>query len=169
MKQILLQWDLANWSRHTLIKSSELDNDYVVSAIMWIIKSPEWYVYLTRNKRWWDLPWGHVDPGEHYMDSLYREFEEEAWSKISWTVKLWWYNAYDSDEPLSNWHGGFYPIKSCIPFYIWKSTWEEFKPYWEEVIESCRLPIQEVIEMVSSEVDRTVLKNILEMWLLFEN
>ena len=118
----------------------------------------EWKIYLTKNHRGWELPWGHIEKSENFDEALDREMAEEIWTKIK-TKKLFGYKKYKNYEKVKNRDWGFYPFPySYILFYIWKATWENYKIDCPDILDYGLFTIEEALKKVESEWTRKIIE-----------
>lgn len=61
---------------------SSVTDDKVISAVIGLVFDVSGKLLLIKNKRGWDYPGGHVEPGETPEEALQREVMEEASIKI---------------------------------------------------------------------------------------
>lgn len=79
-------------------------------------------VVLTRTKRGWEMPGGHLEPGETVQEALFREAHEES-GYTPEQYKLFGYRKITSKNPISARTGRIYPHPvSYIPHFIAKSN-----------------------------------------------
>jgi hypothetical protein len=75
-------------------------------------------ILLTKNSRWWELAWWHIDDWENVIESLHREIKEEVWADVV-SHKLIWHYKLNPLKPVLRKNGGYYPFpNSYIPFYL---------------------------------------------------
>lgn len=75
-------------------------------------------IVLTRNRRGWEMPGGHIEPGETLEDTLKREALEEG-GYVPSRYRLYGYRRVSSIRPVPNdHHGGVYPPVTYIAHYI---------------------------------------------------
>ena len=64
-----------------------------ITSVTWFSYSQS-DIYITRNKRWWEIPAGHIEEWETPIDSLHREIKEEIWWKILKENYVWFYKVF---------------------------------------------------------------------------
>lgn len=107
--------------------------------------------FLTKNHRWRELPWWHIENWESYFESINREVEEEVWTKIK-SLEYFGYKKIIHNKPVKNRNWWFYPFPNgYILFYIWESTWEIFNFSWDETIDSWLFTYEESIKLLFNE------------------
>lgn len=118
----------------------------------------EWKIYLTKNRRGWELPGWHIEKWEDFDQALQREMQEEAWTRVK-NKRLFWYKKYTNYEKVPNRDGGFYPFPhSYILIYIAESTWEDVKIDCPDTLDYGLFSIEEALEKIDSKWTRKILE-----------
>jgi len=99
--------------------SDKLPDDAKISAMMGI---PFWNgeIALTKTKRGWEIPGGHMEDGESADECLERELNEEIGSSVIVSKKLFGFRqitnpdrkVYGTEERNN------YPRKTVMPYYL---------------------------------------------------
>lgn len=99
---------------------------------------------LVRNKRGWEIPGGHSEPGETVEKSLERELSEEAGIKPGFQSQIiGWMKVDDPGNP-----GIEGKISAQLRYYVVISELEEFVPD-EEIFERTLIDINDFSKYVS--------------------
>jgi len=118
----------------------------------------EWKIYLTKNHRGWELPWGHIEKWENFDEALDREMAEEVWTGVK-NKKLFWYKKYFNYEKIKNRDWGFYPFPySYILFYIWEATGEDCKIECSDTLDYWLFNFEEALEKVESKWTKKIIE-----------
>ena len=118
----------------------------------------EWKIYLTKNYRGWELPWGHIEKWENFDEALDREMAEEVWTGVK-NKRLFWYKKYSNSEKSKNRDWGFYPFpNSYLIFYIWEATWENCKIDCPDTLDYGLFTFEEALEKVESKWTRKIIE-----------
>ena len=143
---------------YDFIEHSEfLENEKLATCVFSMLTF-EWKIYLTKNHRGWELPWGHIEKGENFDEALAREMAEEIWTKIK-NKKLFGYKKYKNYEKVKNRDWSFYPFPySYILFYIWEATWENFKIDCPDTLDYWLFTIKEALKKVESEWTKKIIE-----------
>lgn len=116
-------------------------------------------VFLTKNHRWWELPWWHIENSENLEQALRREIREEVCTDID-TYKIFWYKKYYSKKKILKRDWWYYPFpNSYILFYISKSNWKihDLLDY-DETLDFWLFSIKDALEKVSLDEGRRKLE-----------
>ena len=133
----------STWEFHI---SEELPDDIITTVSVGAVFHPDG-VILTRNKRGWELPGGHIEIGETPEEALIREVHEEGGVKID-NHFLFGYRVLDNKKPgINKAIGERYPSIAHIPHYISFTKDSPMKIDCEDCFESkiCSLDNDEVI------------------------
>lgn len=85
-------------------------------------------IVLTHNYRKWEMPGGHIEPGETIEQALIRECMEEAGFMVS-SYSMYAIQKVCSKHPVPNsHHGGHYPLITYNPFFIVETNMPLRKP-----------------------------------------
>lgn len=88
-------------------------------------------IFITKNKRGWEIPCGHIEKWETSIETLKRETFEEVWWKIIQYKYIWYYKVY------FNWGINYSLIYMSQVDIVSQPTWEEIfdsKPVQRENI-----------------------------------
>ena len=114
-----------------------------VEAVATVSLTPEGCIILTRQYRHpigkviYDLPAGHLEPGENPIDGARREFEEETGYYPHHIVKLGYYNQFPG------------VLRAATNLYFATDlvqTAQHLEP--GEILETVHMPVNEVIRMI---------------------
>ena len=114
-----------------------------VEAVATVSLIPEGCIILTRQYRHpigkviYDLPAGHLEPGENPIDGARREFEEETGYYPHHIVKLGYYNQFPG------------VLRAATNLYFATDlvqTAQHLEP--GEILETVHMPVNEVIRMI---------------------
>ena len=72
---------------------------------------------LTKNERGWELPGGHVNPGEEFDAALAREMKEEAGVLVETAALFGYVDIRNQSETVHDETGELYPNHAAILFY----------------------------------------------------
>jgi 8-oxo-dGTP diphosphatase len=98
--------------------ASELPADIEASAVMGIAFCGE-KIALTQTKRGWEIPGGHVEPGESILECLYRELKEEIGASDISSINLFGYRKITNpDRKVFATEGKRYPRHTIVPYYF---------------------------------------------------
>ncbi len=98
--------------------SDTLPNDTDISAVMGI---PFWkgQIALTKTKRGWEIPGGHVEEGEDAHSCLVRELSEEIGAADILSKKLFGFRKITNpDRKVYGIEGKQYPRNTLVPYYL---------------------------------------------------
>lgn len=86
-------------------------------------------VVMTQNRRGWELPGGHIEPGESVEEAMLRELMEEV-GYIPETYHIFGYRKVYSSRPIPHaQREGFYPSPiSYVPYYVATSSRQLVEP-----------------------------------------
>lgn len=130
------------------IEDSNFPEKKLVTCVFALVKF-EWKIYLTKNHRWWELPWWHIEWNETFDEALDREMWEEIWTKIE-NKKLWGYKKILNFKKTENRNGWFYPYPySYILFYITEWTGDNYKIPCPDTIDYWLFTVEEALEKVN--------------------
>lgn len=139
----ILEWDWWENLDWELILDNKLPDSKLYNSV--VSCCFEWEsILLTKNYRWWELPWWHLDWDETTVEALHREIKEEIWAQVN-SYKLVWYYKITSTEPrLRKGTWTYYPFPiSYIPFYLCECS-IVWKPEWSEVLWSKSIEIKNI-------------------------
>jgi ADP-ribose pyrophosphatase len=114
-----------------------------VDAVATVSLTPEGCIILTRQYRHpigkiiYDLPAGHLEPGEDPIDGARREFEEETGYFPHQMVKLGYYNQFPG------------VLRAATNLYFATNlvrTAQHLEP--GEILETVHMPVEQVIQMI---------------------
>ena len=146
---------------YEFIWSKKFPEKELVTCVFAIL-TKDWKIYLTKNKRWWELPWWHIELWETFDEALEREMNEEIGTWIK-SKELFWYKKYHNFEKVENREGSFYPFpNSYILFYIWKWNWKNCKINCSDTLDYWLFSIEEAIKIVKSEWTKKIIKIMIE-------
>lgn len=134
-----------NWgdTKWEFIISSYLPDTKLCSAVFGLPKVSNGFV-LTRTKRGWELPGGHIEKGESIKEALLREISEETGFLVEKAI-LFGYRKIITKKPLFNRNGKQYPFPvSYIPHFVVSSDSELQEYSGEEVLERKVFTINEL-------------------------
>ena len=87
MEQLIAKYNDIRWlppgAEITLIKSTELPAIELVTAVLTLCFSGNRLLMIKHDERGWDIPGGHIEPGETLEETLRREVLEEAGATLS--------------------------------------------------------------------------------------
>ena len=155
----LLEWTWENydgkWELYLDNKMPELLFPTAVIGICFYQDS----ILLTKSKRWWELPCGHIEENESPQEALLREIKEETWANTA-SYKLIWNIKILPNKPIQRKDGTYYPYPfSYMPLYIC-----ECENIWdftgEEILETKQLKIDEIdsFDFTNREIVQLLLK-----------
>lgn len=127
----ILEWTWENFPwKWEFVKNNEIPDVNLCTSVVWMVFYNE-NLLLTRNKRWWELPCGHIEEWEILEETLKREIKEEVWAEIINSKLIWYFKIYPNKKVQKK-DGSYYPYpNSYIPLYlcesenIWDFTGEE--------------------------------------------
>jgi len=143
---------------YSFIENPEFLEDKNLVTCVSSMLTYKWKIYLTKNHRGWELPWGHIEKGENFDSALDREMAEEIWTKVK-NKKLFWYKKYKNYNKIKNRDWGFYPFPySYILFYIWEATGKECKIDCPDTLDYWLFTLKEALGKVESEWTRRIIE-----------
>lgn len=132
----------------------------LITCVFAVVFGEENKIWITKNHRGWELPWWHLEENETLEIALNREIKEEIWVD-SGEYDLVWYKKILNFEKTKNRNGGFYPFpNSYILFFTAKSISEKKFSFCKDTIDSKLCTFDEAMEIITSENDKIILKNI---------
>lgn len=79
------QWIYSSGARYQIIKANTIPAGWIVTSVMWIIMDDDQNVCITKNHRWWELPWWHVEEWETISRCAMRFLPDEMiYSILYW-------------------------------------------------------------------------------------
>ncbi len=146
---------------YEFIKDKNFPEKKLVTCVFAMLKK-SWKIYLTKNNRWWELPWWHIEKGENFDEALEREMNEEIGTWVK-NKKLFWYKKYHNSETKKNRERGFYPFpNSYILFYIWEANWKNCKINCSDTLDYWLFSMEEALKMVEFEWTRKIIRIMIE-------
>ena len=127
----ILEWTWSIWVKRELYFTDIFPTWNITSISSYCYNSDE--IYLTKNKRGWEIPCGHLEEWENSIDALKRETFEEVWWKILNHKYIGYYKVY------FNWW-----INYC-PIYLSKTEIVS-KPTWEEILDTITVYDENILE-----------------------
>jgi 8-oxo-dGTP pyrophosphatase MutT (NUDIX family) len=104
-----------NWE---FFVATYLPMDSVLSAAMGIPFYKD-KIVLTRTKRGWEIPGGHIEEGEDLVSCLKRELLEEVGATDIVSNRLFGYRKIiNPDRKVYAMEGKRYPRKTIVPYYL---------------------------------------------------
>jgi 8-oxo-dGTP pyrophosphatase MutT (NUDIX family) len=152
MKKILE----GTWSEH-LRWEFYIDNDMptreLCTAVFGVGVMVDGRIVLTRNHRGWELPGGHIEPGESIEQALIREsLEEGGFEPVN--PQLFGFRKVIAAQPVANdHHGGFYPLVSYIPHFVATVDKDLLAVTGEEIHEAAAFEVQALPALGSSQAE----------------
>ena len=115
-------------------------------------------VVLTRNKRGWELPTGHIEPGETLDDTLCRECLEEG-GFIPDEYQPFGYRKMTSTEPVPHHQrSGFYPHPhGYIPHFLTVVDQPLARPTGSEILEARAFPVDDLPEDIGKDTEAIII------------
>ena len=158
------------WSEHRkreFFIQKSLPDDYVAlsTAVMWI-PFVNGKLLLSKNHRWWEFPWWHIEPWETVYEALHRELHEEA-GISSYTIKSLHgvTHAINSIDITNKATWTPYPKHWYIPFFLIEADdWMRY-PVWEEMEEAQLFEFDNLPGL--NEYHRMIIKSLKHQNLLF--
>lgn len=142
-------------SRWEFCLSSTLPDKDLCTAVFCLPKVKEGLL-LTKTKRGWELPGGHIEESENIVETLKRETLEEVGFSIQRAV-LYGYRKVITSKILYNKEGKAYPYPtSYIPHFIVASDLEVQNSTGDDVLDNGVFPIE------STEVKDSTVREIIE-------
>lgn len=134
--------------------SSTLPSTELCSAVFGIPKTKKGFL-LTKTKRGWELPGGHIEKNEKIIETLKREVTEEVGFTIERAL-LYGYRKVITSKVLYSKEGEPYPYPvSYIPHFLVASNLAINKPTGEDVFESNEFKF-ESLEVENSQVKEII-------------
>lgn len=115
----VLEWNWVTWVKRELYFTQKFPIWDITSVTNYCYNKNE--IYLTKNKRWWEIPAGHLEEWEDSIDALRRETLEEIWWDILEYKFIWYYKVY-----WKSWINYSIIYMSQVEI-ISKPTWKEIK------------------------------------------
>lgn len=141
---------------YEFIKDNIYPNENLVTCIFAFVKF-ENKIYLTKNHRWWELPWWHIEKWESYNDALARELAEEIGTTIK-TKTLFWYKKIINIKKVKNKDWNYYPFpNSYILFYICEWSWKKCKINCVDTIDYWLFSIKDAKEKMNFVWNRKII------------
>jgi len=135
------------------IQDKNIPDLELITCVFALVKY-KWKFFLTKNHRWWELPWWHIEKWENLKECLDREMMEEIWVKIE-NEKFFWYKKITNFEKVKNRDWWFYPFpNSYIIFYICDATCTNSKIFCPDTLDYWLFDYDEVLEMVDEDNKR---------------
>lgn len=144
--------------------SSHLPESELCTATFCLALQGDHNIVLTKTKRGWEMPGGHMEPGEALEQALFREAHEEG-GYTPQQYKLFGYRKITSKKPIPARAGREYPFPvSYIPHFIAKSdlALEDVHGEEDEVLDSGAFDLSELHNLNINEIA------IIEAGLLFK-
>ena len=134
-------WEAFEWSWELILDNNLPEEKLITSVVSCCFYKDN--ILLTKNSRWWELAWWHIEEWENILQSLHREVKEEVWADIISEKYIWYYKL----KPLraiqrKNWE--YYPFPySYIPFYLCEcDNIQKFT--WDEILDTKILKLSEI-------------------------
>jgi len=145
------------WYPYQIIKNDLFpDKDLVTAVFMLALFDSK--IFLTKNHRWWELPWGHIEYNETFLETLSREVLEEVGTNIK-NSKYWWYQKIILEKPITKKDWWYYPFPNWyILYFTWTSTWEIFPTSWLETISSWLFSLNEALNIIENKDTKDIMK-----------
>ena len=135
---------------------AELPPPELVSAVALVAFDSEGRVLSTQHhdaSRGWDLPGGHVEPGEGVLEALHREVWEEAGSKFETAVPIANLNSNETE--------GEYVGKRIYIFVVEEVNFvEDWQPH-QDIAGRAFLEVETLLERYRG--DREMLEQLIEL------
>jgi len=145
-------WDEnVSWEFHV---SSHLPAADLCTATFCLALQGDDKIVLTKTKRGWEMPGGHMEPGETLEEALFREAHEEG-GYTPQQYKLFGYRKITSKKPIPTRAGREYPYPvSYIPHFIAKSDLplEDVHGEEDEVLDSGVFALSELHDLNINEI-----------------
>lgn len=122
----------------------------LVTCVFAFVKS-EWKIFLTKNHRWWELPWWHIEKWESLENALQREMKEEIWATVK-NIKFFWYKKIINFEKIKNREWWFYPFpNSYILFYVCDLDEKNVKIDCEDTLDYWEFDLEKALDLVDED------------------
>lgn len=121
----------SSWEIHVV---DYVPDESLVTAVLGFAYDSDGKIILTRNHRGWDLPGGHVEPGETIIEALHREMHEEAGIHITAQKQFACMLVRNVGGKINKTTNEPYPDIAYIPYYFVEFTGE---PVAECIAEEC--------------------------------
>jgi len=120
------------------------DSD-LITCVFAVVKY-NWKFFLTKNHRWWELPWWHIEKWENLKECLDREMMEEIWVKVD-NEKFFWYKKITNFEKTKNRDWWYYPFpNSYIVFYVCDAVCTNSKIFCPDTLDYWLFSYDEVLK-----------------------
>ncbi len=154
----ILQWSWWKNLKWTFYLDEKLPPKHLISSV-WAFAFYNDSILITKNHRWWEHPWWHIENWENIKEAIIREIKEEVWAQVK-SMKNIWYFRLNPDYPIKRSDWTTYPFPhSYVPYYICECN--EIGDFtWEEILETKQIKISQIDNYQFSNKD--VLKIILK-------
>lgn len=127
----VLEWKWVTWIQRELYFTDIFPEWNITSITSYCYNDNE--IYITKNKRWWEIPCWHLEESENSVDALKREVMEEIWWEILEYKYVWYYKVY-----FNGWI-------NYSPIYVSKVNIIS-QPTWEEIFDSKSVQSENILE-----------------------
>ena len=125
--------------------------DLDLTTCVFALVKYNWKFFLTKNHRWWELPWWHIEKLENLKECLDREMMEEVWVKVD-NEKFFWYKKITNFKETKDRDWGFYPFpNSYIVFYECDAVCLDSKISCPDTLDYWLFDLDEIFEMVNED------------------